>query len=71
MSVSSYLELYLAIFGWYMFDQIWVILKETGLAYLPFIGMFLRNIAEPIASQDAKDAASTSLRRIEIDIISM
>ena len=71
MSVSSYLELYLAIFGWYMFDQIWVILKETGLAYLPFIGMFLKNIAEPIASQDAKDAASTSLRRIEIDIISM
>ena len=71
MSVSSYLELYLAIFGWYMFDQIWVIMKETGLAYLPFIGMFLRNIAEPIESQETKDAAGTSLRRIEIAMISM
>ena len=49
MSVSSYLELYLAIFGWYMFDQIWVILKETGLAYLPFIGMFLKNIEKKLA----------------------
>ena len=71
MSVSSYLELYLAIFGWYMFDQIWLIMKETGLAYLPFIGMFLKNIAEPIESQDSKDAAETSLKRIEIAMISM
>ena len=71
MSVSSYLELYLAIFGWYMFDEIWLVLREIGIAFLPFIGMFIRNIAEPIKSQEAKDAAGTSLRRIEIDIAAM
>jgi len=71
MSVSSYLELYLAIFGWYIFDEIWAVLKDTGMAYLPFIGMFMRNIVEPIKSQEAKDAAGTSLRRIEIDIFAM
>ena len=71
MSVSSYLELYLAIFGWYMFDEIWEVLKATGIAYLPFIGMFIRNIALPIKSQEAKDAAGTSLRRIEVDLVAM
>jgi hypothetical protein len=71
MSVSSYLEIYLTQFGWSLYGLFWDILVQTGLAYLPFIAMLLRNIAEPIKSQEAKDASSTSLRRIEIDLISM
>ncbi|MGY6275088.1 conjugal transfer protein TraG N-terminal domain-containing protein [Methylomonas sp. MgM2] len=71
MSVSSYLEIYLTQFGWSLYGLLWDILVQTGLAYLPFIAMLLRNIAEPIKSQEAKDASSTSLRRIEIDLISM
>lgn len=71
MSVTSYLELYLAIFGWYMYDDIWLILNDTGIAYLPFIGMFIKNIIEPLKSQEAKDAAGTSLKRIEIDMVAM
>ena len=71
MSVTSYLELYLAIFGWYMYDEIWLIFNDTGIAYLPFIGMFIKNIIEPLKSQEAKDAAGTSLKRIEIDIAAM
>lgn len=71
MNVSSYLEIYLTQFGWSLYGLLWDILVQTGLAYLPFIAMLLRNIAEPIKSQEAKDASSTSLRRIEIDIISM
>ena len=71
MSVSTYLEIYLAQFGWSLYTMLWGIIVESGLAYLPFIGMFLRNIVEPIKSQEAKDASSTSLRRIEIDAATM
>ena len=71
MSVSTYLELYLTLFGWILYDSFWEIITDTGVAYLPFIGMFLRNMVEPIKSQDAKDASTTSLRRIEIDIVTM
>jgi len=71
MSVSSNLELYLTLFGWHMYSVFWDIIVDTGVAYMPFIGMFLRNIIEPIKSQDAKDASVTSLKRIELDIIIM
>lgn len=71
MSVSTYLELYLTLFGWHMYSVFWDIILDTGIAYMPFVGMFLRNIAEPIKSQEAKDASNTSLRRIEIDIFIM
>lgn len=71
MGVSSYLEIYLTQFGWTLYDEFWGILVDTGLAYLPFIGMFLRNIAEPIKSQEAKDASATSLRRVEFDAVAM
>ncbi len=71
MSVSTYLELYLTLFGWHMYSVFWDIILDTGIAYMPFVGMFLHNIAEPIKSQEAKDASSTSLRRIEIDIFVM
>jgi len=71
MNVSSYLELYLSVFGWILFDEIWRILTDSGLAYLPFVGMLLRNIVEPMYQQDLKEASQTSLRRIELDIFCM
>jgi TraG-like protein, N-terminal region len=71
MAVSTYLELYLTLFGWLMYDRFWDIIMETGLGYFPFIAVFVKNIAAPIKSQEAKDAASTSLRRIEIDLFAM
>ena len=71
MSVSTYLELYLTLFGWHMYSVFWDIILDTGVAYMPFVGMFLRNIVEPIKSQDAKDASITSLKRIELDIFMM
>lgn len=71
MGVSSYLEIYLTQFGWTMYNGLWDVLIDTGLAYLPFIGMFLRNIVLPIISQEAKDASAVSLRRIEIDAVKM
>ncbi|MCH9663451.1 MAG: conjugal transfer protein TraG N-terminal domain-containing protein, partial [Gammaproteobacteria bacterium] len=69
MFVSSYLELYLALFGWHLYSVFWGIALETGLAYLPFIGLLFRNFYEPARSQEAKDASGTSLRRMELDVV--
>jgi len=71
MSVSSNIEIFLTIFGWTLYDIIWDAIGEIGLAYLPFVSLFIKNIGGPIQSQEAKDASTTSLRRIEIGIFSM
>ncbi len=70
IGVQSFPELYTMLIGWNLYDQIWHLLASTGIAYLPFIGIILRNMAKPYESQEPKDAASTSLRRMEVDIIS-
>jgi hypothetical protein len=71
MAVSSHLEIFLTLFGWIMYDRFWDVILETGMGYLPFISLFFKNIAGPVKSQEAKDASSTSLRRIEIDLFAM
>lgn len=70
LGVQSYPELYTTLLGWQLYDQIWDLLSQTGLAFLPFIGIVLRNITHPYTSQETKDAGSTSLRRMEVDFIS-
>ncbi len=69
IGVQSYPELYTMLIGWNLYDELWLLLTKTGLAFIPFIGIVLRNIAQPYQSQEAKDAAGTSLRRMEIDFI--
>src|SRR5208337_3725150 len=69
LGVQSYPELYTFLMGWHLYDQLWDLLAKTGIAFLPFIGIFIRNTAGPYASQETKDAASTSLRRIELSLI--
>jgi len=71
MGVGSFLEVYTTVFGWLLYDNVWSILSETGLAYIPFFTVVIKNFAEPYKSQEAKDAASVSQRRMELDIISM
>lgn len=71
MSVGSIFELYLFSFGWQLYGIIWEVLVGTGLAYLPFFAVIIDNIIKPIESQEAKAAAVTSLRRVEISIVSM
>lgn len=69
IGVQSYPELYTMLLGWNLYDQIWDVLSQSGLAYLPFIGIVLRNMSQPYTSQETKDAGSTSLRRMEVDFI--
>ena len=71
MGVGSYLEVYTMLFGWLLYDNVWSILSETGIAYIPFFVVVIKNFAEPYKSQEAKDAASVSQRRMELDIIAM
>lgn len=71
MSVGSVFEMYLLQFGWQLYGIVWEVLVGTGLAYIPFFAVIIDNVIKPIESQEAKAAAVTSLRRVEIDIISM
>lgn len=69
IGVQSFPELYTTLIGWQLYGQIWTLLTQTGLAYLPFIGIVLRNMAKPYESQETKSATATSQRRMEIDFV--
>lgn len=69
MATGSFIEMFMTTFGWHLYDIIWGVISSTGLAYLPILAAIIDNVVSPIESQDAKSAAVTSLRRLEIDII--
>lgn len=71
MAVGSIFELYLLQYGWQLYGIIWQVLVGTGLAFLPIFAVIIDNVVQPIESQEAKAAAVTSLRRLEIDVISI
>ncbi|MGH8552386.1 MAG: hypothetical protein ACRERS_03745, partial [Methylococcales bacterium] len=68
MSTHSFIEIYLSVFGWIVYDGLWDILTGSGLAYLPFIGALIRNFVEPYESQNERDASVTSIKRREVDV---
>lgn len=69
MSTGSFIEMFMTTFGWHLYEIVWGVISSTGLAYLPFFAVIIDNVVKPIESQEAKSAAVTSLRRLEIDII--
>ncbi|MEQ1636827.1 MAG: conjugal transfer protein TraG N-terminal domain-containing protein [Methylococcales bacterium] len=71
MNVSSYLELYLDIFGWLMYDQIWDVMNSSGIVNIPIIGMLVKNIWQPLYKQPVAEASTTTLRAIELDTLKM
>lgn len=71
IGVQSFPELYTTLIGWQMYDQLWYLLKGSGLAFLPFIGIILRNIVQPYESQETKSASDTSRRRMTVDLLIM
>ena len=71
LGVQSFPELYTTLLGWKQYNSLWSIMTQTGLAFIPFIGLFIRNFIEPAKSQSAKGASETSLKRIEIDLVVM
>lgn len=69
MSTGSLIEMFMTTFGWHLYEIVWSVIAGTGLVYLPFFAAIIDNVIQPIESQEAKAAAATSLRRLEIDII--
>jgi hypothetical protein len=67
IGVQSFPELYTLLMGWDLYDKLWALLTQTGLTYLPFIGMILRNVAESYIAH--RDTGQIALRRMEVNLI--
>ena len=68
MNVDSYLEIYTTLFGWMFYRVLWDVLTETGVVYLPFLGILLDNWREPAGDAPIGLASETSLRRMEFEL---
>lgn len=66
IGVQSYPELYTMLLGWGLYEKLWQLLTQTGVAYIPFIGIVLKNIAYSYSNHDAGPQA---LRSMEINLI--
>lgn len=61
MYVDSYLEMFTTLFGWLFYNNLWYVLKDTGLLLLPFIGIVLDhliNYKNGVEAGDAEDLAT-------------
>ncbi len=67
MSVHSYFELATTLIGWHIANAIAALLAHSGLVLLPFAALLWRNWSEPLRSQSPRNAATVSLRRMELD----
>ncbi|MFO1432939.1 MAG: conjugal transfer protein TraG N-terminal domain-containing protein [Candidatus Competibacteraceae bacterium] len=68
MTVAGLLELNTTYLGWQHYNVIWGLLTATGIAYLPFLVLLLKNVIEPYQSLEPEDASVASVRRMEVDI---
>ena len=67
IGVQSSPELYTMLMGWDLYDKLWNLLTQTGLAFLPFIGMILRNVAQSFIAH--RDTGQIALRTMEVNFI--
>lgn len=68
IGVQSFPELYTMLMGWDLYDKMWDLLTHTGLAFLPFIGLILRNVTQSFVHRDTGQIA---LRNMEVNLIVM
>lgn len=69
MGVDSVFEMYTFLWGWHQYNAIWNILLDTGLAFIPFLGILFNAFIQTFTSQDPGEASAASLRSIEYDFI--
>jgi len=70
MGVSSYFEFVTVLFGWIVYDRLWAVLNDTGIVYVPFLVILLRNMLESRrAGDDEGSAAVQSLKKSETDVV--
>jgi len=72
VGVASYLEFVTTLFAWILYKQIWAVLVDTGVVFIPIITMVVGNILNSHrAGDDEGSAAIQSLKKIETDFIAM
>jgi len=71
MVVDSYLELITTIYGWMFYDRIWDVLKDTGIVYMPFAWKVVTNMMESHDSSTTRQGVGGSLRRMEVELVTM
>ncbi len=72
MGVNSFLEVFTTLFGWLMYEALWNILADTGLVWLPVLGIILKTVAQArMSGADEGNAARLSLTRIEVEVLVM
>ncbi|PZN70367.1 MAG: hypothetical protein DM484_28515 [Candidatus Methylumidiphilus alinenensis] len=70
MEVGSAIELYTTLLGWILYDKLWDALAETGVAYIPFLALIVRNFALSWEKYGMEGAAA-SMRGMEIQLAAM
>ncbi|MEO8401650.1 MAG: conjugal transfer protein TraG N-terminal domain-containing protein [Gammaproteobacteria bacterium] len=68
IGVQSYPELYTLLLGWSLYGKLWNLLTQTGIAYVPFIGLILKNVTQSYV-MSGHQSAGHSLRSMEISLI--
>jgi hypothetical protein len=68
IGVQSTPELYTILMGWNLYDKLWTLLTETGIAYLPFVGMILKNVSKSYVMH-GHHGTQYALRSMELSFI--
>ncbi|WP_422452178.1 conjugal transfer protein TraG N-terminal domain-containing protein [Endozoicomonas sp. ALC066] len=72
MVVNSLPEIYTMSYGWYIYEQIWNVIAETGLYWVPFIFAIIKISVEARNSgADEGNAGGLAMKRIETQVLSM
>ena len=72
MGVASYLEFVTTLFAWILYKEVWAVLVDTGIVFIPIITMVVSNIlSSHRAGDDEGSAAIQSLKKIETDFYAM
>lgn len=72
MGVASYFEFVTTLFSWILYKEIWAVLVDTGIVFIPIITMVVGNImSSHSAGDDEGSAAVQSLKKIETDFIAI
>ena len=72
MGIASHFEFVTTLFAWILYKEIWAILVDTALVFVPVITMIVGNIVSSRrAGDDEGSAAIQSVKKIETDFYMM
>jgi hypothetical protein len=70
MGVSSYVEFVTTLLSWILYENIFNVLADSGIVFIPFIGIILGHVISTRKAGDDEGAAAVqSVKRIETDVI--